>query len=197
MYREQLYLYNGNRSLRLYYLVHDYPISYTITLSRTRIIPSRTRFQGRPGWAFCCKRSKNVRMSTNEETARTIIRVREAEKSHGIRTFSKGRGAKKKNPNCIQIRVLPWCRKWDSNPHGVLAQRILSPPRLPIPSFRLNTKCIVAYSFPKGKDFPLENRETPSMLPYGSRPFLRVGSGRVWLLRVLRRENSSITSPGW
>ena len=29
-----------------------------------------------------------------------------------------------------------WCRKWDSNPHGVLAQRILSPPRLPIPSFR-------------------------------------------------------------
>ena len=29
-----------------------------------------------------------------------------------------------------------WCRKWDSNPHGGLAQRILSPPRLPIPSFR-------------------------------------------------------------
>ncbi len=103
-----IYLYNGNRSLRLYYLVHDYPISYTITLSRTRIIPSRTRFQGRPGWAFCCKRSKNVRMSTNEETARTIIRVREAEKSHGIRTFSKGRGAKKKDPNCIRIRVLLW-----------------------------------------------------------------------------------------
>ena len=42
----------------------------------------------------------------NEETARTAIRVREAEKSHGIRTFSKGRGAKKKGPNCIQIRVL-------------------------------------------------------------------------------------------
>lgn len=44
----------------------------------------------------------------NEETARTVIRVREAEKSHGIRTFSKGRGAKKKGPNCIQIRVLLW-----------------------------------------------------------------------------------------
>ncbi len=33
-------------------------------------------------------------------------------------------------------RPLFWCRKWDSNPHGGLAQRILSPPRLPIPSFR-------------------------------------------------------------
>ena len=110
-------------------------------------------------------------------------------------TFSPGRGAKKKGTNCIQIRVLLWCRKWDSalrvrsacaprsacaaaalpgpyksptgafairgfesliakqkpprgdgslfwcrkwdsNPHGGLAQRILSPPRLPIPSFR-------------------------------------------------------------
>ena len=72
----------------------------------------------------------------NEETARAGIRVREAEKAHNIRTFSHGRGAKKKDPNCIQIRVLLWCRKWDSNPHGGLAQRILSPPRLPIPSFR-------------------------------------------------------------
>ena len=132
----------------------------------------------------------------NEESTRAAIRVREAEKAHGIRTFSKGRGAKKKGSNCIQIRVLLWCRKWDSNPHGVLAQRILSPPRLPIPSFRLNTKCIVAYSFPKGKDFPLENREIPSVPSYGSRLFLLVGSGRVWLLRVFRRENSSITSPG-
>ena len=45
-------------------------------------------------------------MSMNEETARTIIRVREAENAHSIRSFSKGRGAKKKGPNCIQIRVL-------------------------------------------------------------------------------------------
>ena len=37
--------------------------------------------------------------------------MREAEKAHSLRTFSKGRGAKKKNPNCIQIRVLLWCRK--------------------------------------------------------------------------------------
>ena len=29
-----------------------------------------------------------------------------------------------------------WCRWWDSNPHGGLAQRILSPSRLPIPSHR-------------------------------------------------------------
>ena len=56
----------------------------------------------------------------NEETARTVIRVREAEKSHGIRTFSKGRGAKKKGPNCIQIRVLLWCRWWDSNPNHTI-----------------------------------------------------------------------------
>ena len=132
----------------------------------------------------------------NEENSRASIRAREAEKSHSIRTFLQARGAKKKDPNCIQIRVLLWCRKWDSNPHGVLAQRILSPPRLPIPSFRLSTKCIVAYSFPKGKDFPLENREIPSVPSYGSRLFLLVGSGRVWLLRVFRRENSSITSPG-
>ena len=47
----------------------------------------------------------------NEETARAGIRVREAEKAHNIRTFSHGRGAKKKDPNCIQIRVLLWCRK--------------------------------------------------------------------------------------
>ena len=44
----------------------------------------------------------------NEETARAGIRVREAEKAHNIRTFSHGRGAKKKDPNCIQIRVLLW-----------------------------------------------------------------------------------------
>ena len=131
----------------------------------------------------------------NEENSRASIRAREAEKAHSIRTFLQARGAKKKDPNCIQIRVLLWCRKWDSalrvrsacaprsacaaaalpgpyksptgafairgfesliakqkpprgdgslfwcrkwdsNPHGGLAQRILSPPRLPIPSFR-------------------------------------------------------------
>ena len=49
----------------------------------------------------------------NEETAQTDIRVREAEKAHNIRTFSKGRSAKKKDPDCIQIRVLLWCRWWD------------------------------------------------------------------------------------
>ena len=52
----------------------------------------------------------------NEETARAGIRVREAEKAHNIRTFSHGRGAKKKDPNCIQIRVLLWCRKRGSAP---------------------------------------------------------------------------------
>ena len=44
----------------------------------------------------------------NEETTRTGIRVREVEKAHSLRTFSQGRGAKKKDPNCIQIRVLLW-----------------------------------------------------------------------------------------
>ena len=44
----------------------------------------------------------------NEETVRAANRVREAEKAHNIRTFSHGRGAKKKDPNCIQIRVLLW-----------------------------------------------------------------------------------------
>ena len=44
----------------------------------------------------------------NEEKARTGIRVREVEKSHSTRILSKGRGAKKKGPNCIQIRVLLW-----------------------------------------------------------------------------------------
>ena len=109
------------------------PISHTITLSRTRLPlsrtrllpsrtrlpPSRTRFQSRSRWVFCCKWSKIDWMSMNEETARAGIRVREAEKAHNIRTFSKGRGAKKKDPNCIQIRVLLWCRKRGSNPHGV------------------------------------------------------------------------------
>ena len=54
----------------------------------------------------------------NEETARAGIRVREAEKAHNIRTFSHGRGAKKKAPNCIQIRVLLWCRRPGSNRYG-------------------------------------------------------------------------------
>ena len=88
------------------HLVHDYP-------------PSRTRFQSRSRWVFSCKWSKIDWMSMNEETARAGIRVRESEKAHNIRTFSHGRGAKKKDPNCIQIRVLLWCRWWDSNPHGV------------------------------------------------------------------------------
>lgn len=44
----------------------------------------------------------------DEATARTDIRVREAEKVHSIRFFPQGRGAKKKDPNCIQIRVLLW-----------------------------------------------------------------------------------------
>ena len=51
-----------------------------------------------------------------EETIQATNRVREAEKAHNIRTFSQGRGAKKKGPNCIQIRVLLWCRKRGSAP---------------------------------------------------------------------------------
>ena len=47
-------------------------------------------------------------MSMKEETIQATNRVREAEKAHNIRTFSQGRGAKKKGPNCIQIRVLLW-----------------------------------------------------------------------------------------
>ena len=101
-------------------------ISHTITLSRTRLPlsrtrlpPSCTRFQSRSRWVFYCKWSKIDWMSMNEETARAGIRVREAEKVHSIRFFSQGRGAKKKGPNCIQIRVLLWCRWWDSNPHDV------------------------------------------------------------------------------
>ena len=44
----------------------------------------------------------------NEETVRAATRVREAEKAHSIRTFSKRRGAKNRDPDCIQIRVLIW-----------------------------------------------------------------------------------------
>ena len=105
---------------RLPYLAHDYPISHTITPSRTRLPlsrtrlppsrtrlpPSRTRFQSRSRWVFCCKWSKIDWMSMKEETIQATNRVREAEKAHNIRTFSHGRGAKKKDPNCIQIRVL-------------------------------------------------------------------------------------------
>lgn len=115
------------------HLAHDYPISHTITssrtrlpLSRTRLLPSRTRlppsrtrFQSRSRWVFYCKWSKNDWMSMNEETARAGIRVREAEKAHSTRIFSKGRGAKKKGPDCIQIRVLLWCRRPGSNRYGV------------------------------------------------------------------------------
>ena len=41
-------------------------------------------------------------------------RVQKAEKAHAARPFSQGRGAKNKGPDCIQIRVLIWCRWWDS-----------------------------------------------------------------------------------
>lgn len=78
------------------------------------ITPSRIRFQSRSGWVFCCKWSKTDWMSMNGETTRTGIRVREAEKAYSIRVYSQGRGAKKKGPDCIRIRVLLWCRWWDS-----------------------------------------------------------------------------------
>ena len=38
---------------------------------------------------------------------------------------------KKLPSNSIKVRREMWCRWWDSNPHELLAQRILSPPRLP------------------------------------------------------------------
>ena len=65
----------------------------------------------------------------NEENSRASIRAREAEKAHSIRTFLQARGAKKKGPNCIQIRVLLWRRGWDSNPRDVSAKLISSQPR--------------------------------------------------------------------
>lgn len=37
----------------------------------------------------------------NEETAQTDIRVQEAEKAQGIRTFLQGRGAKKKDSHFV------------------------------------------------------------------------------------------------
>ena len=103
---------------RFDHLAHEIPISHTITLSRTRLPLSRTRFQSRSRWVFCCKWSKIDWMSMNKETARAGIRVRKAEKAHNIRTFSHGRGAKKKDPNCIIIRVLLWCGRWDLNPYA-------------------------------------------------------------------------------
>ena len=107
---------------RVDHLAHEIPISHTITpsrtripLSRTRLLPSRTRlptsrtrFQSRSVWTFCCNWLKIVKNGMNEESTRAAIRVREAEKAHNIRTFSHGRGAKKKDPDCIQIRVLLW-----------------------------------------------------------------------------------------
>ena len=74
--------------------------------------------------------AKIVKNGMNEETTRTVIRVQGAEKAHSIRIFSPGRGAKKKDPNCIQIRVLLWRRGWDSNPRDVSAKLISSVVRL-------------------------------------------------------------------
>ena len=57
---------------------------------------------------------KNRKISLLKRLDKPILksnRVQEAEKAYNIRTFLKGRGAKKKDPNCIQIRVLLWCRK--------------------------------------------------------------------------------------
>ena len=42
----------------------------------------------------------------------------------------------KESVETLGFNALFWCRWWDSNPHGGLAQRILSPSRLPIPSRR-------------------------------------------------------------
>lgn len=73
-------------------------ISHTITPSRTRLPPSRTRFQSQPGWAFCCKWQKIVKNRMNEESTRAVICVQEAEKSPRHKDFSTGEGCKKEGP---------------------------------------------------------------------------------------------------
>ena len=43
------------------------------------------------------------------------------------------------------LRLLFWCRRRDLNPHEVIPQRILSPPRLPFHHFGTNAMNILAY----------------------------------------------------
>ena len=48
-----------------------------------------------------------------------------------------------------------WCRWRGSNPHGLLAQRILSPPRLPIPTRRL----LLPHFFKRIKNYNLNTQK--------------------------------------
>ena len=111
----------------------------------------------------------------NEETARTGIRVREAEKAHSIRTFSPGWGAKKKGPNCIQIRVL-LCER--------LPKRYISKVKLP-----------KRYTFRLPLSMRLRQSDT---IPFLRRVHLRVPPGNAGIPRLpypkTRRSNSPSAS---
>ena len=101
---------------------------------------------------FCCKWSKIDWMSMKEETIQATNRVREAEKAHNIRTFSHGRGAKKKDPNCVQIRVLLWCRKRGSHTRcGSLRGQLWSPTGAPFTTAPGSTPAMINI---KNKDRP-------------------------------------------
>ena len=58
--------------------------------------------------------------------------MREAEKAYSIRTFSKGRGAKKKGPNCISVfneHIVPVPLGFDVNKYINTTFRMYNAPR--------------------------------------------------------------------
>ena len=70
---------------------------------------------------------------------------------HSLPTLRPPSYAAKNRLSPYRLRRFFWCRWRGSNPHGVLAHRILSPARLPIPSHRrcvdqyITIKCILQH----------------------------------------------------
>ena len=79
----------------------------------------------------CCRRTERKRKT--QRMAATWYLRRKRRKYGGSTTDN---GSNKSAPPRGGTRSC-WCRWRGSNPHGLLAQRILSPPRLPIPTHRL------------------------------------------------------------
>ena len=80
--------------------------------------------------AFQAEASKSAQKTESKPSAAGSIR------KGGAAECARSDFCKKVGASDMQLAPTWWCRWWDSNPHGGLAQRILSPSRLPIPSHR-------------------------------------------------------------
>ena len=69
-----------------------------------------------------------------------------------LKLFGQSLSGNKKLLRSITHRSNFWCRWRESNPHGGLAQRILSPPRLPVPTHRHTFMNTLLRTLPKKQE---------------------------------------------